>query len=101
VSVSGERYAAGVEAAAYFIGCEGVTNAVKHAHATKIELTAGRTNGKLVVSVADDGVGGATPTRGTGLAGLNDRVAALGGTLRVDSDDQSGTTLIAELPCES
>ena len=101
VSVSGERYAAGVEAAAYFIGCEGVTNAVKHAHATKIELTAGRTNGKLVVSVADDGVGGATPTRGTGLAGLSDRVAALGGSLSVQSDDQSGTTLIAELPCES
>jgi signal transduction histidine kinase len=101
VTVSGERYGAGVEAAAYFIGCEGVTNAVKHAHATKIELTAGRTNGKLVVSVADDGVGGAAPTRGTGLAGLNDRVAALGGTLRVHSDDQSGTTLIAELPCGS
>ena len=101
VSVSGERYAAGVEAAAYFIGCEGVTNAVKHAHATRIELSAGRTNGKLVVSVADDGVGGATPTRGTGLAGLSDRVAALGGTLRVHSDDQSGTTLVAELPCES
>lgn len=101
VSVSGERYAAGVEAAAYFIGCEGVTNAVKHAHATRIELSAGRTNGKLVVSVADDGVGGATPTRGTGLAGLNDRVAALGGTLRVHSDDQAGTRLVAELPCES
>jgi signal transduction histidine kinase len=101
LSVSSERFAAGVEAAVYFIGCEGVTNAVKHAHATRIELSAGRTNGKLVVSVADDGVGGATPTRGTGLTGLADRVTALGGTLRVQSNNPSGTTLIAELPCES
>jgi signal transduction histidine kinase len=101
VRVSSERFAAGIEAAAYFIGCEGITNAVKHSHATRIELTAGRTKGKLVVSVADNGVGGATPTCGTGLTGLADRVAALGGTLRVQSDDHSGTTLVAELPCAS
>ena len=90
VSVSGERFAAGVEAAAYFIGCEGVTNAVKHAHATRIELSAGRDERparRLASPMTASAV--PRPTRGTGLAGLTDRVAALGGTLRIDSDDQA------------
>jgi signal transduction histidine kinase len=101
VQATQERFASDLEAAAYFIGCEGLTNAVKHAGATRIALTAARRNGKLVVSVADDGVGGATPDAGSGLRGLSDRVAALGGTLRLESAPGAGTTLTAELPCAS
>lgn len=101
VKAPSERFDRGVEAAAYFIGCEGITNAIKHANATRIALSAGRENGKLVVSVADNGVGGAAPIQGSGLSGLSDRVLALGGTLRIQSDQGAGTTLTAELPCES
>ena len=96
-----ERFDRGLEAAAYFIACEGLTNAVKHASATRIVLTAGRENGRLVVLVADDGVGGAAPIPGSGLSGLADRVAAYGGTLHIESDEGAGTTLTAELPCGS
>ena len=101
VSAPGERLDRDVEAAAYFIGCEGLTNAVKHAHATRIALSADRRDGRLVVSIADDGVGGATAGHGSGLRGLTDRVAALGGTLQIDSEPGTGTTLTAELPCVS
>jgi signal transduction histidine kinase len=95
-----ERFDRGLEAAAYFIACEGLTNAVKHARATRIVLRATRHDGKLVVSVADDGAGGAVPVPGAGLAGLADRVAAHDGTLSIDSR-RAGTTLTAELPCGS
>src|SRR5262249_29443119 len=101
VKTPGERFDRGLEAAAYFIACEGLTNAVKHANATRILLSAGRGHGKLVVSVADDGVGGAALTSGSGLSGLSDRVAAYGGTLQIESDRGAGTTLTAELPCGS
>jgi signal transduction histidine kinase len=101
VKVTGERFNSGLEAAAYFIACEGLTNAVKHANATRIELSAGRENGRLVVSITDDGVGGATRTPGSGLSGLSDRVAAHGGTLRIESKQGAGTVLTAELPCGS
>jgi len=101
VEVLSERFDLGVEMAAYFIGCEGLTNAVKHAGATRVALTARRQQEQLVVTVADDGVGGAAPWQGTGLTGLTDRVAALGGTLRIDSEPGAGTTLVAELPCGS
>jgi signal transduction histidine kinase len=101
VNAPSERFDRDVEAAAYFIGCEGVTNAVKHAQATRIALSAGRQNGKLVVSVSDDGIGGASPGQGSGLSGLADRTAALGGSLRIESAPDAGTTLIAELPCGS
>jgi signal transduction histidine kinase len=99
IQVPTERFDRGLEAAAYFVGCEGLTNAIKHARATRIALSAGRENGKLVVCVTDDGVGGAAPIRGSGLTGLVDRVATLGGTLRIDSDPGAGTSLTAELPC--
>jgi signal transduction histidine kinase len=101
VEVTGERFNRGLEAAAYFIACEGLTNAVKHANATRIELSTGRENGRLVVSIADDGIGGARRLPGSGLSGLSDRVAAHGGTLRIESDQGAGTTLTAELPCGS
>ena len=101
VHASRERFPLGVEAAAYFIACEALTNAAKHAQASRVSLSAQRRNGSLVVCVDDDGVGGASPARGTGLSGLADRVGAHGGTLRIDSERGCGTRLIAELPCES
>jgi signal transduction histidine kinase len=101
VTAPTERFDRGIEAAAYFIACEGLTNAVKHARATRVDLRASRENGRLVVSVADDGVGGAVPGQGSGLRGLTDRVAACGGSLRIQSERGAGTALIAELPCGS
>jgi len=101
VTAPEERFDRDVEAAVYYIGCEGLTNAIKHAGATKVLLSAGRLNGSLVVSVVDDGVGGAVARDGSGLHGLADRVAALGGTLRLQSAAGAGTTLTAELPCVS
>jgi signal transduction histidine kinase len=101
VSAPRERFDRGIEGAAYFIGCEGLTNAVKHARATSISLSARRENGHLVVTVVDDGIGGAEPAPGSGLTGLADRVAAVGGALRIDSLPGAGTTLTAELPCAS
>lgn len=101
VWATSERFPVGLEAAAYFIVCEGLTNAVKHASASRVVVSVGRQNGSLVVSVADDGVGGAAPTAGSGLTGLADRVAAQGGTLRLLSTRAAGTTLLVELPCAS
>jgi signal transduction histidine kinase len=101
VDATRERFPVGVEAAAYFIACEALTNAAKHAQASTVALSAQRRNGSLVVCVADDGVGGASPGAGSGLSGLADRVGAHGGTLRIESERGSGTRLVAELPCES
>ena len=101
VDATAERFPDGVETAAYFIACEALTNATKHAHASRVSLSAQRRNGSLVLCVADDGVGGAAPGDGTGLSGLRDRVGAHGGTLRIESARGAGTRLIAELPCGS
>lgn len=101
VVANGERYTADVETAAYFTACEGLTNAVKHARATKVTLRAIHEDSRLVVAVVDDGVGGAVAHEGSGLAGLADRVVARGGTLRIDSGTGQGTTLVAEFPCAS
>lgn len=101
VDVPDERFDSGVEAAAYFICCEGLTNAVKHAKATRVGLAAKHQDHSLLVTVTDDGVGGAAAGTSTGLTGLADRVAALGGIFRIDSEPGRGTTLVAELPCGS
>jgi signal transduction histidine kinase len=101
VKATRERFDPELEAAAYFIASESLTNAVKHAQAGRVSLTAQRLDGKLVVCVADDGVGGAAASGGTGLRGLNDRVAAHGGRLEIHSAPARGTTIVAELPCES
>jgi signal transduction histidine kinase len=101
VDATVERFPDGVETAAYFIACEALTNATKHAHASRVALSAQRRNGSLVICVVDDGVGGAAPGDGTGLSGLRDRVGAHGGTLRIESERGAGTRLIAELPCGS
>ncbi len=100
VSACTERFAGDLEAAAYFIAAEGLTNAVKHSRASRISVSAQRDNGTLVVVVADDGVGGASEAEGTGLRGLADRVEAHQGALRVDSVPDGGTTLTANLPVQ-
>ena len=87
-----------VEATAYFVGSESLTNTLKHAQASSVTLRAEQCNGTLLISVADDGIGGAMPGAGSGLIGLRDRVAAIGGHLRIDSG-RTGTIVTAELPC--
>jgi signal transduction histidine kinase len=87
------------EAAAYFVASEALTNAAKHSHAREVRLSAADDGNVLTVEVADDGIGGAGPGRGSGLRGLADRVEALGGTLTISSPPGRGTTLRAEIPC--
>src|SRR5262249_20009623 len=80
-----ERLPAPIESAAYFVIAEALTNAVKHASATTVTVTGRVDAGTLDVEIIDDGLGGANPAAGTGLAGLGDRVAALSGTLHLTS----------------
>jgi signal transduction histidine kinase len=96
-----ERLAPQVEAAAYFVVCEAVTNAVKHASPSRVRVEANVVDGTLKLLVADDGVGGARLSGGTGLVGLTDRVEAQGGTLLLHSPAGGGTRVEAEIPCGS
>ena len=93
------RLPAAVEATAYFVVAEALTNAIKHADAGRIEVRTSLTDDRLRVEVRDDGRGGADPTQGTGMTGMQDRVAALGGTVRIDSRHGAGTWLEVDLPC--
>jgi signal transduction histidine kinase len=95
------RVNASVEAAAYFVVCEALTNSVKHASATRVALSATRAEGTLRVTVSDDGIGGAYARRGSGLAGLGDRVSAHGGTLVIASPSGGGTRIEVAIPCDS
>jgi PAS domain S-box-containing protein len=97
VDVSAERFAAEVEANAYFIVAEALTNVVKHAHGGRAEVKAFRDGDALHIEVRDDGVGGAKPD-GHGLVGINDRATALGGRLEVTSPADGGTLVSATLP---
>jgi signal transduction histidine kinase len=99
ISARAGRFPSHVETAAYFVACEAVTNAVKHADASQISLTVAREDGALVLTVVDDGRGGAEPHRGTGLLGLADRIRAHRGHFQVDSPLGGGTRLEARLPC--
>jgi signal transduction histidine kinase len=90
-----------VEAAAYFVVCEAVTNAVKHASPSRVRVEATVVGATLRLTVDDDGIGGATVAGGTGLTGLIDRVEAQGGTLLMQSPTGAGTRLVAEIPCGS
>ena len=95
------RLPAAVEATAYFVVAEALTNAIKHADAGRVEVRTSVADDRLRVEVNDDGRGGADPANGTGLTGIQDRVAALGGTIRIDSEHGVGTRLEMELPCAS
>jgi signal transduction histidine kinase len=101
VTASEERLPPELEAAAYFLACEALTNAVKYANASSVEIRAARDNGSLVIEVVDDGVGGADPADGSGLTGLAERLEAHGGSLRVESGNGLGTRVVGELPCGS
>jgi signal transduction histidine kinase len=97
VAVSAERFPAEIEATAYFIVAEALTNVAKHAHAAHATVTARVEDGTLRVQVRDDGIGGARPD-GSGLLGLADRVAVLDGQLRVESPTDGGTLVAADIP---
>ena len=89
-----------VEAAAYYVIAEALTNATKYAQASEVSVRVACDNGNAVVEITDDGVGGADPTAGSGLRGLADRVAALDGRLQVASEQGKGTRIRAEIPFE-
>src|SRR6516225_6252665 len=99
VAVPARRFPPAVEAAAYFVCAESLTNVAKHAEASQVHMRITQENGRLRVVIADDGIGGADPSRSSGLRGLADRVEALGGSLAVDSPPGGGTRVMAELPC--
>jgi signal transduction histidine kinase len=98
--VSVDRLPPAVEATAYFIVAEALTNVAKHSHADRAVVTARVENGELQIEVRDDGVGGAKAD-GSGLLGLGDRLAVLDGTLRVESPLDGGTLVAATIPCAS
>jgi PAS domain S-box-containing protein len=95
-----ERFPPAIEATAYFVVSEALTNAAKHSRAGSALVAAHVDNGALRVVVRDDGVGGADPSRGSGLTGLRDRVEALGGTIQITSPAGDGTALIVEIPIQ-
>jgi signal transduction histidine kinase len=97
VDVTVGRLAGAVEATAYFVVAEALTNVAKHARAGRAEVTVQIEHGTLVVHVRDEGVGGARPD-GSGLLGLADRLAALDGQLHVDGSADSGTLVAAHIP---
>jgi signal transduction histidine kinase len=96
-----ERPPAAVESTAYFVVNEALANVAKHSHATRATVTIVRNGDRMVTEITDNGVGGADPGRGSGLLGLSDRVAALGGRMHVLSPAGGPTTVIVELPCAS
>jgi signal transduction histidine kinase len=87
-----------LEVTAYFVVSEALTNAAKHAHASRVQVNVDTAGGDLLLSISDDGVGGADLTRGTGLVGLKDRVEATGGRIALHSPRGAGTSLRIELP---
>jgi signal transduction histidine kinase len=94
------RLAEPIEVAAYFVASEALANAAKYSQASRIDLSLERRDGALVLSVRDDGVGGVDAARGSGIVGLDDRVEALGGSIRVDSRPGKGTQIVARLPLD-
>jgi signal transduction histidine kinase len=94
-----ERLPGQVEAAAYYVVSEALANVAKYAHATSTQVRVRPLDGKIVVDVTDDGIGGADAGRGSGLRGLTDRVEALGGRFWLSSPPGHGTVVRAEIPC--
>jgi signal transduction histidine kinase len=98
VKAAPDRHSAALEATAYYVAAEALTNVAKYAKASAATVNVTVARGELVVEVSDDGVGGATPDGGSGLRGLSDRVGALDGTLTVVSPRGEGTRLRAVIP---
>jgi signal transduction histidine kinase len=101
VRVTADPVPDAVATTAYYVAAEALANALKHGHAESAVIDISHRNGDLRVTVSDDGCGGAAVRSGSGLAGLRDRVAALGGELTVDSSPDAGTRVEARLPCGS
>ncbi|HEX6452818.1 MAG TPA: PAS domain S-box protein [Trebonia sp.] len=89
-----------VEVAVYYVASEALANAAKYAQAASIEVSLATSDGSLLLSICDDGVGGAKPGRGSGLVGLQDRIEALGGTITIESPPGGGTSILVTLPLE-
>jgi signal transduction histidine kinase len=100
VDVPSQRFSPAVEATAYFVVSEALTNAIKHSGAQAAEVGVNVEGSLLRVEVRDDGVGGAHPDKGSGLTGLRDRVEALGGTTEIASPAGVGTSVLAKIPIE-
>ncbi len=98
VDAPARRFPPNIEAAAYFVVAEALTNVARYAGASSVRVEIRADGETLTVAVRDDGHGGADPERGSGLRGLTDRVAALGGRLAIDSPPDGGTTVRADLP---
>jgi signal transduction histidine kinase len=88
-----------IEAVAYFVVSEGLANIVKHAQASQAEVVVSRAGDRLHIIVSDDGIGGADPSRGTGLTGLAKRAASVDGTFEIVSPPDGPTLLTVDLPC--
>ncbi len=101
VDLDGERFDEPVEVAAYYVVSEALTNTAKHAHASRAQVTIAHRDGRLELTVRDDGSGGADASSGSGLTGLADRVEAIGGTIRVVSPPDAGTAISVQLPATS
>jgi signal transduction histidine kinase len=99
VVANGRRFPPAVETAGYYLIAEALANVTRYSGATRARIEIGEVDGLAVIAVEDDGVGGADPEKGTGLAGLADRVGALDGRLVIDSEPGAGTTIRAEFPC--
>jgi signal transduction histidine kinase len=95
-----ERFPEPIEIAAYYVASEALANAMKHAQASLVQMSLAARDGSLLLSIRDDGIGGADPARGSGLAGLADRVEALGGSIHVHSAAGAGTHITVDLPLE-
>ena len=101
LDVEVERLPAEVESAAYFVVAEALANVAKHSSATRCDVRVRMRDGRVVVEISDDGVGGARLGAGSGLTGLVDRVEALDGSLRVASPEGGPTVVVGEIPCAS
>jgi signal transduction histidine kinase len=97
---TGRRLPEPIEAAAYYVVSEALTNAVKHSHASAVRVEVDTDDGDVRIRVRDDGVGGAMPGEGSGLLGLKDRVEALGGEIELDSPSGGGTSLQVRIPAQ-
>ena len=87
-----------IEVAAYYVVSEALTNAAKHSRASRVEVDVGVADDTLRLLIRDNGVGGADPSRGSGLIGLSDRVEAVGGRIEVTSLPAEGTSLLVTMP---
>ena len=95
-----QRPPASLESAAYFLVSEALTNVAKYAEASAVHVFVTEADGLLAIEIVDDGIGGADPSRGSGLRGLSDRIAALDGQLKVDGAPAGGTRISATIPLE-